>query len=124
MPVPGWPGPAPWAAKFHNTAYALGLRMPGGYWSNIPVSTTPVSDAMDRAPSTMKQQPLPLLGTAESVPRGLTGIVVTAEGLGIVPGNSVSVPGGPSGVFTVSVYPDDIPDERVIHLDQHSGEVL
>ena len=30
----------------------------------------------------------------------------------------------PDGVFTASVYPDDITKERVVHLDQYSGKVL
>jgi len=41
-----------------------------------------------------------------------------------VPGYAVSMPRGAEGVFTASVYPDDITYERVIHLDQYSGEVL
>lgn len=44
--------------------------------------------------------------------------------LSIVPGYAVSMPNGPEGVFTASVYPDDITYERVIHLDQYTGEVL
>ncbi len=34
------------------------------------------------------------------------------------------MPGTPQGVFTASVYPDDVAQQRVIHLDQYSGEVL
>ncbi|MEX2520294.1 MAG: PepSY domain-containing protein, partial [Paracoccaceae bacterium] len=36
----------------------------------------------------------------------------------------LDLPGGPTGVFTASVYPDDISEERVMHLDQYTGEIL
>ena len=83
-----------------------------------------MGDVVDRAPWIMEKQPMPLSGTAEGVPQALDAVVATVEGLGIAPGYAVVMPGGPEGVFTASVYPDDIRQERVIHLDQYSGEVL
>ena len=84
----------------------------------------PVGDVVNRAPWIMEKQPLPLSGDSAGVPQALDSVVATVEGLGLVPGYAVSMPNGPDGVFTASVYPDDISDERVIHLDQYSGEVL
>ncbi|GGG85377.1 hypothetical protein GCM10011415_39520 [Salipiger pallidus] len=124
LAMTGLPWSGVWGAKFYDTAYAIGLGMPDGYWSKIPVSTEPVGDAVDRAPWIMEQQPVPLSTAAEGVPQGLDTVVSTVERLGLVPGYSVSMPKGATGVFTASVYPDDITDERVIHLDQYSGEVL
>ncbi|WP_368487330.1 PepSY domain-containing protein [Celeribacter sp. HF31] len=51
-------------------------------------------------------------------------MVATVERLGIVPGYAINVPTTPTGVFTASVYPDDITFERVIHHDRYTGEVL
>jgi uncharacterized iron-regulated membrane protein len=98
--------------------------MPDGYWSNKPVSAVPVVDVVDRAPWIMEKQPMPLSSAGEGVPRALDAVVATVEDLGIVPGYAISMPNGPEGVFTASVYPDDITGERVIHLDQYTGEVL
>lgn len=51
-------------------------------------------------------------------------IVATVEKAGIAPGYAINVPSDPTGVFTASVYPDDVRQERVIHLDQYTGNVL
>lgn len=124
LALTGLPWSGVWGGKFYDTAYALGIGMPDGYWSGTPVSTVPVGDVVDRAPWIMEKQPMPLSGTAEGVPQALDAVVATVEGLGIAPGYAVVMPGGPEGVFTASVYPDDIRQERVIHLDQYSGAVL
>jgi len=124
LAMTGLPWSSVWGGKFYDYAYQLGLGMPDGYWSNKPVSTVPVADAVDRAPWIMEKQPMPVSGAAEGVPQALDTVVATVEKLGIVPGYAVSMPNGPEGVFTASVYPDDITGERVIHLDQYTGEVL
>lgn len=124
LALTGLPWSAIWGGKFYDYANALNLGMPEGYWSGLPASTVPLSEATDRAPWIIEQQPVPRSAAAEGVPQTLDQVVATVEDLGIVPGYSVSMPKGPEGVFTASVYPDDITYERVIHLDQYSGEVL
>lgn len=124
LAMTGLPWSSVWGGKFYDYAYALGLGMPDGYWSNKPSSTVPVSAAVDRAPWIMEKQPMPVSGAAEGVPQALDTVIARVEALGIVPGYAVTMPAGPEGVFTASVYPDDITHERVIHLDQYTGEVL
>jgi len=124
LAMTGLPWSSIWGGKFYDYAYALGLGMPDGYWSGKPVSTVPVSGVVDRAPWIMEQQPMPLSTAAAGVPQALDSVVAKVEALGIVPGYAVVMPNGPEGVFTASVYPDDITYERVIHLDQYTGEVL
>lgn len=124
LALTGLPWSAVWGGKFYDSAYSLGLGMPDGYWSNLPVSTLPLSEAVDHAPWIMERQPLPHSVAPQGVPQGLDAVVETVEGLGIVAGYAVSMPKGPEGVFTASVYPDDITHERIIHLDQYSGAVL
>ncbi|MCQ0094197.1 PepSY domain-containing protein [Roseovarius sp. M141] len=124
LAMTGLPWSSVWGGKFYEYSYALGIGMTDGYWSKLPVSTQPVSDAVDRAPWIMENQPMPLSGAADGVPQKLDTVVAKVEDLGIVPGYAISMPNGPEGVFTASVYPDDITYERVIHLDQYSGEVL
>ncbi|AMY68368.1 PepSY-associated TM helix domain-containing protein [Frigidibacter mobilis] len=124
LAMTGLPWSSIWGGKFYDYAYALGLGMPDGYWSGKPVSTVPVAGVVDRAPWIMEQQPMPLSTAAAGVPQALDSVVAKVEALGIVPGYAVVMPNGPEGVFTASVYPDDITYERVIHLDQYTGEVL
>ncbi|MCR9074204.1 MAG: PepSY domain-containing protein [Alphaproteobacteria bacterium] len=124
LAMTGLPWSSVWGGKFYELSYAAGLGMPDGYWSDYPTSTVPVGDAIDRAPWIMEKQPMPLSGASTGVPAGLDTVVATVEGLGISPGYALNMPSGPQGVFTASVYPDDITRERVIHLDQYTGDVL
>ncbi|SDH76498.1 PepSY-associated TM helix domain-containing protein [Alloyangia pacifica] len=124
LAMTGLPWSGLWGSKFYDTANALGLGMPEGYWSDLPVSTVPLSETVDRAPWIIEKQPVPRSQAASGVPQTLDEVVRTVEARGLVPGYSVSMPAGPEGVFTASVYPDDITHERVIHLDQYSGAVL
>lgn len=143
LALTGLPWSGVWGTKFYDSAYALGLGMPDGYWSKTPQSIILTQDVVDRAPWIMERQPIPSSqqpegaehsghGTQavasetpdETVLPTLDTVVATVERLGIVPGYSLNVPVTPTGVFTASVYPDDITYERVIHLDRYTGEVL
>lgn len=46
------------------------------------------------------------------------------EHLGLARGYSVSLPRGAMGVYTASVYPEALDQQRAVHLDQYSGKVL
>jgi uncharacterized iron-regulated membrane protein len=70
------------------------------------------------APST---QPGPSAGTAAI---GLNAAVAEFARLGLAPGYAVALPSGPRGVYTGSAYPDDLSQQRVVHLDQYSGRLL
>ncbi|MDF2231253.1 PepSY domain-containing protein [Albimonas sp. CAU 1670] len=125
LAMTGLPWSGVWDGKFYEYSYALGLGMPDGYWSKTPVSTVPTAEAVDRAPWILEKQPLPVSDPAAGgAPQALDAVVARVEALGIAPGYAVSMPQGPEGVFTASVYPDDITYERIIHLDQYTGEVL
>ncbi|QSQ30059.1 PepSY-associated TM helix domain-containing protein [Xanthomonas translucens] len=55
---------------------------------------------------------------------GLDAAVARFQARGIAAGYSVALPRGARGVYTASVYPLDLAQQRVIHLDQYSGKVL
>jgi uncharacterized iron-regulated membrane protein len=57
-------------------------------------------------------------------PLGLDSAVVTFNQLGLHAGYTVNIPAKPDGVYTGSVYPDDLAQQRVVHLDQYSGKPL
>lgn len=143
LALTGLPWSGVWGTKFYDTAYTLGLGMPDGYWSSTPQSTIPTQDVMDRAPWIMERQPIPSSQDPEGgahvghgsgamasetpgdpVPATLDAVLATVERLGIVPGFTINLPTTATGVFTASVYPDDITYERVIHLDRYTGDVL
>lgn len=124
LAMTGLPWSGFWGKKFYAAAYAVGMGMPDGYWDKYPVSTVPLKDTVDRAPWIIENQPTPLSKTASGVPAKLDDVVKTVESLGVAPGYAISVPSKPDGVFTASAYPDDVRQERVVHLDQYSGKVL
>jgi uncharacterized iron-regulated membrane protein len=124
LAMTGLPWSGYWGKHFYSFSYAVGMGMPDGYWDKYPVSTIPLKDTVDRAPWIIENQPTPLSKTASGVPAKLDDVVKTVERLGVAPGYAISIPTKPDGVFTASVYPDDIRQERVVHLDQYSGEVL
>ena len=55
---------------------------------------------------------------------GIDAAVQRFNTLGLPPGYSVALPRGPMGVYTASVYPENVAGQRVVHLDQYSGRVL
>lgn len=124
LAISGLPWSGFWGKQFYNLSYAVGLGLPDGYWSNYPTSKALTGETLDRSPWILENQPMPVSGAAAGVPAGLDVVVRTVEALGIHPGYALSMPNGPTGVFTASVYPDDISQERVIHLDQYTGNVL
>ncbi|GHC60304.1 PepSY-associated TM helix domain-containing protein [Limoniibacter endophyticus] len=55
---------------------------------------------------------------------GIDRVVEKFETLGLHPGFAIVLPNGPTGVYSGSVYPDDLSQQRVVHLDQYTGEPL
>lgn len=124
LALTGLPWSGIWGKQFYDLSYKAGIGMPDGYWSSYPVSTVPTGEALDRTPWILEHQPMPVSGASSGIPAGLDQIVATVEAAGIYPGYALNMPSGAEGVFTASVYPEDITFERVIHLDQYTGEVL
>jgi len=63
---------------------------------------------------------------AKPLPSALTldQAVAAFDRLGLAPGYAVQMPRGPRGVYSGSVYPADLSQQRVVHLDQYSGKPL
>ena len=124
LALTGLPWSGVWGTYFYDLSYAAGLGMTDGYWSNVPTSTVPAGEAMAQTPWIMEHHGMPMSGASGGVPAALDDVVATVEAAGLHPGYALAMPSGPSGVFTASVYPHDIAQERVIHLDQYTGVVL
>jgi len=124
LAVSGLPWSGFWGKQFYDLSYKAGLGIPDGYWGGYPTSTVPAGEALDQTPWIMEHQPMPVSGAKSGVPGGLDPAVAAVEARGIHPGYALNVPSTPDGVFTASVYPHDVTQERVIHVDQYSGAVL
>ena len=124
LALTGLPWSGVWGKYFYDFSYAAGLGMTDGYWSNIPTSKVPAGTVMTQTPWIMEHHGMPMSGASAGVPAALDDVVATIEAAGLHAGYEVAMPAGPEGVFTASVYPHDISQERVIHLDQYTGEVL
>jgi uncharacterized iron-regulated membrane protein len=66
----------------------------------------------------------PALGASAQDALGLDAAIAIFERLAMAPGYAVNPPKGPAGVYTASVYPSALADQRVIHIDQYSGRPL
>lgn len=64
----------------------------------------------------------PPMAGMESI--GIDAAVGIFDELGLHRGYAVALPTTPTGVFSGSVYPDDLSRQRVVHLDQYTGEPL
>lgn len=62
--------------------------------------------------------------SATGQPIGINAAIARFDGFGLAAGYTVALPTKPTGVYSGSVYPDDLSKQRVVHLDQYSGEPL
>ncbi|MEN5425743.1 PepSY domain-containing protein [Stenotrophomonas pennii] len=133
-------------ANGHNVGYPAGVRV------DVPMSDQRLADATATSWS-MEQARLPTSQHAPALhaappqqqaheghgghggrvsgdlaPQpGAIGIDAALErfnGLGMAPGYSVALPRGAMGVYSASVYPEQVSLQRVVHMDQYSGRIL
>lgn len=124
LALSGLPWSDYWGKHFYNITESLGIGMPPGYWGGYPESDATLAETIDQTPWVAQQAPVPQSAPSDLPRQPVDVAVATVESLGIAPGYALNLPSSPTGVFTASVYPDDISQERVIHLDQYSGKVL
>ncbi len=124
LAISGLPWSGFWGNNVNEYANQAGWGYPSGYWENIPVSTVPMKEAMTETSWSLENRPMPASTPTSAETIGLDEAVAIFTERGIAPGYVVDFPGDETGVFSASVYPDEIAGERIIHLDQYSGEVL
>ncbi|MCC4589840.1 PepSY domain-containing protein [Xanthomonas campestris pv. cannae] len=143
-----------WGAQVNRLANGHHYGYPSGLRVDLPMSTQRLSDSevpawslrQARLPQSSPPSVDPhaahgahdghvdhgdhdgMAGMADAAPVagaiGLNAAVARFQARGIAPGYSVALPRGARGVYTASVYPPDLAQQRVIHLDQYSGQVL
>ncbi|WKL16359.1 PepSY domain-containing protein [Comamonas testosteroni] len=144
LAVTGMPWSVFWGAKVNQWANGQNYGYPSGVRVQIPMSEVKLSEGGNAAWSLL-QAKVPRSGhegheghegqdqsstIAEPLATGLPPALTLDQAIAIFKNSAISAgyavqwPKGSQGVYTASVYPEDISQQRVIHLDQYSGRPL
>jgi len=125
LAVTGMPWSGIWGAKVNEWANGNNFGYPAGVYVGVPMSGEHL-DHIAKTSWSLEQAQIPQSpGSSHgAAPIGLDRAVGIFDGLGLHRGYAVSLPADATGVYTASVYPDDLSQERVVHLDQYSGQPL
>lgn len=122
LAVTGMPWSQVWGGQVNQWANGSNFGYPSGVRVDVPMSGQRLAEDQPTSWS-LEQAEIPVSGAGRT-PIGLDAAVETAERLGLHPGFAVRLPQDAGGVFSASVYPDDVSLQRVVHLDQYTGEPL
>ena len=125
LAVTGMPWSGVWGSKVNQWANGSNFGYPAGVRVDVPMSQQKLSETTPTNWS-LEQAELPIsAGTKIGKPSiGIDRAVAILDHLGLHRGYTVSLPSTPQGVYTGSVYPHDLSQQRVVHLDQYSGQRL
>lgn len=118
----GMPWSGVWGGKVNEWANGNNFGYPDGVRVNVPMSGQKLNDVAKTSWS-LEQAQIPE-SVGQGAPITLDAAVATFDRLGLHHGYAVNLPQKPEGVFTGSVYPDDLSQQRVVHLDQYGGQPL
>ncbi|WNL42564.1 PepSY domain-containing protein [Halomonas sp. PAMB 3264] len=127
LAITGMPWSGVWGAQVNQWANGNNFGYPAGVRTEVPMSSTQLSEQAPTSWSLEQAQVPESTESTESTGQadiGLNEAVATFERLGLHSGFAVSLPTTPTGVYSGSVYPDDVSQQRVVHLDRYSGEPL
>ena len=127
----GMPWSGHWGAKANAWLTANDLGYPTQLWDAVPASSKSTHHVVEQPGWVVENAPVPdsemdMAGMDHMTapPIGLDAAVEVARKAGIAPGFDMAVPGDDKGVYTASIYPDDLSKQRTIHIDQYSGKPL
>lgn len=144
LAVTGMPWSVLWGNQINQWANGNNFGYPAGVRVQVPMSALRLADGETTAWS-LQQARLPESGheghdgheghsahaahaMADMPPQPsaltLDQAVAAFDQLGLAPGYAVQLPKGAQGVYSGSVYPADLARQRVVHLDQYSGQPL
>lgn len=127
LALTGMPWSGYWGANVSAWLTSHDLGYPVQLWDDVPKSKKVTQDLIPRPGWVVENAPVPLSDIAAAQARkpiGLDRAVAIAKGIGIVPGFEMAMPADEAGVYTAAIYPDDLSNERTIHIDQYSGKPL
>ncbi|QFR32979.1 PepSY domain-containing protein [Ancylobacter sp. TS-1] len=123
MSLSGMPWSLVWGEKVNEWANSSNYGYPSGLYVNVPMSDEHLAHANGPTTWSLEQAKMPE-STGTGAPIGVDAAAAIVNRLGVSPGYTLSLPGGASGVYSATVYPDDLSKQRVVHLDQYSGKPL
>ncbi|WP_447045743.1 PepSY-associated TM helix domain-containing protein [Vreelandella sp. H-I2] len=125
LAITGMPWSGVWGAQVNQWANGNNFGYPSGVRVEVPMSNVRLNEQSPTSWS-MEQAQLPESATppASAERLSIDQAVATFDELGLHQGYSVSLPTSDTGVYTGSIYPNDLSQQRVVHLDQYSGEPL
>ena len=121
LAVTGLPWSSVLGGKVNQWANGSNFGYPSGVRIDVPMSGAYLDDV---AKTSWTQEQGQEMQIPDAQPIGIDAAVAVLNGLGLHRGYAVNLPAGPEGVFSGSVYPDDLSRQRVVHLDQYSGQPL
>ncbi|MQB04401.1 PepSY domain-containing protein [Agrobacterium tumefaciens] len=124
LAVTGMPWSGVWGAKVNEWANGSNFGYPAGVRTDVPMSGEHL-DHMAKTSWSLEQAKVPeSSASATGQPIGIDAAIARFDGLGLAAGYTVVLPTKSTGVYSGSVYPDDLSKQRVVHLDQYSGKPL
>lgn len=125
LAITGMPWSQIWGGKVNEWANGGNFGYPAGVRVDVPMSDAQL-DHVAKTSWSLEQAQIPQAATPVPgmTPIGLDGAVERFEGLGLHRGYSVALPQQATGVYSGSVYPGDLSQQRVVHLDQYSGQAM
>ncbi|SFT42818.1 PepSY domain-containing protein [Mesorhizobium sp. YR577] len=125
LAITGMPWSGVWGGKVNEWANGSNFGYPAGVRIAVPMSDEHL-DHVAKTSWSLEQAQVPQspAGHHGATPISLDDAVSTFDRLGLHRGYAVNIPSTPTGVYTGSVYPDDLSQQRVVHLDQYSGKPL
>jgi uncharacterized iron-regulated membrane protein len=125
LAVTGMPWSGVWGAKVNEWANGNNFGYPAGVRVAVPMSDEHL-DHLAKTSWSLEQAQVPQTPDHGSgaAPIGLDRAIAIFDELALHRGYAVNIPTTPTGVYTGSVYPDDLSRQRVVHLDQYSGKPL
>ncbi len=125
LAVTGMPWSGIWGTQVNAWATRLGLGYPPGAWDNVPTSDQHLQHAVEEAGWTVENSPVPESTPMPAAqPVGLGQVVEIVRALGVAPGFELALPAAPDGVYSATIFPDDLGQQRILHIDQYSGKPL
>ncbi len=123
LAVTGMPWSIVWGAQVNQWANGHNYGYPEGVRVAVPMSDQRLARRGQTSWS-LEQARMPLSAGDGTEAIGMDRAVALFDQLGLHGGYAVDLPTTSDGVYTGSVYPDDLAAQRVVHLDQYSGKPL
>jgi uncharacterized iron-regulated membrane protein len=124
LAITGLPWSGFWGAKLNTYADQYGFGYPAQFWSEVPKSDEHAGHVMTQTSWSLENTPMPESHAVSGTPIGLDKALAIFESLGIHKGYLIDLPQDGTGVYSGSIFPDQVAYERVIHLDQYTGKPL